>query len=179
MKSYLGKNQQVHKNQLRSDVKKELIELRTKVDYLLTAETYHTFWEQLHMRIIGLEDEKEKGAVLAVENQLMGLPLFIDTWIRNAVESRERFEFFIKVKAEEIDSGDDKKNYYWALIIRHDQMVGLVLVLQKLIGHVQRFCLMDVAEVLDDPVFLGMMDYSIEDQVYLEAERVHNEREAT
>jgi hypothetical protein len=65
------------------------------------------------------------------------------------------------------------------LAIRHDQLIALIRVLNKLIGHMNRWVLMKPDKVMDDGVFWGLSEYPVEKQIYLEAEKVHQEREKT
>jgi hypothetical protein len=174
---YIDKNGKVDLVKLRAEILVELQSLYTQADYALEKQTHKRFWEYFHQVIIReAGDEQEKIAWLDVEAQIQGLPHMIETWIRTAVESPERLEMFIRIKASEIKSLDEEKDYYLALGIRHDQLVGLVTVLKHLISHLHRFVLMRAEEVIEDEIFLGIEKHSIEEQIYLEAEKVYKQR---
>ncbi len=165
----------IDKQALRQFIVAELIDLRQKQDELIHGNDNRQFWEGFHNQIVN-SDEKEE--LVKVEEQLMYLGEFIDKWIEMAVESDERFEFFILSKAEELNTGDQQKDYFWALQIRHDQLVGLVEVIKALVDHLGRLVEMEPKEALEDGVIAGMSEKTIEDQVYLEAESIHKQREA-
>lgn len=167
----------IDRETLRVETKATLQELKTQAEYILQKREHTRFWDYLH-QVIGRDaaNEEEKIAWLDVEAQIHGLPHFIETWIRTSVESAERLEMFIRLKAAEIKSRDENKDYFQALGIRHDQLVGLLVVLKTLMLHLQRWVQMRVEEVIEDEVFLGMVETSIEEQVYLEAENVYRRR---
>ena len=112
-----------------------------------------------------------------MENQLTSLEQMIGVWIATALDSPERLEFFVLSKAEEIKSGDQQRDYFWALQIRHDQLVALVDVLRALAAHLHRYVKMDPTSVINDATFQGLTEYGIEKQIYLEAENIHKHRE--
>lgn len=174
---FIDEKSGVDREALRTHVLGELERMREALSQLLTGERYHGFWEGVHNSIVEIDDQQKKEPLLKVESQLKNLPEFIDTWIQSAVESSERFEFFVSAKAEDVASGDQQHDYFWALQIRHDQLVGLVTVLSTLLDHIKSWVEMEPREVVEDGVFLGLTEYSVEDQIYLEAEQIHKKRE--
>jgi hypothetical protein len=152
-----------------------LLALENEAQRYINGERYKAFWNQLQALIFEKSGE-EKQELLRVERQLVHLPEVISQWHHLAVDSMERFNFFVAVKAKEIASGDEKHDYYWALQIRHDQLVALVEVMELLLGHIRRWVEMDALEVIGDGVFLGLETRSVEEQIYLEAERIHTLR---
>lgn len=139
---------------------------------------YRQFWIQLHHYLLHWEDPLERQNLLDVEAQLVTLPVFIETWIKTAVETPQTWEFFILTKAQEINSGDRDRDYFWALAIRRDQMVGLVRVLETLTTDIKVWVTKQPKDLVEDSVFLGLTEKNIEKQVYLEAEKVHRELES-
>jgi hypothetical protein len=166
----------IDKNGLRQQVLDELSEIRQQVHYLLTSATHRLFWERLHQTILDQTEDEAKKQYLEVEKQLLELEAYVSKWIESSVESVERFEFFILAKAQEVGSGDQDKDYYWALTIRRDQLLGLISVLKTLIRHLATLVEMEGREVLEDPVIVGMTEYPIDTQVFLEAEKAHKLR---
>lgn len=174
---FIDENSAIDKEALRQYINNELLRVFKLAEMYVNGEDYQLFWQELHNKIGVLEDKKEKEKLVGVESQLKDLPEFIYKWIESSVESVERFDFFIATKAEDIGSGDQQHDYFWALQIRHDQLVALVKVLDTLMGHMKNWVKMSAGSVLSDGVFLGLTDYSVEDQIYLEAEKIHKQRE--
>jgi hypothetical protein len=81
---------------------------------------------------------------------------YIQHWRETAVDSPERFEFFLKSKAEEIRSGSELEDYTRAIAIRYDQLTGLIRVLRMLLNHMVRFTGSPIPEVIEDPIFIGL-----------------------
>lgn len=173
---YLNSQGIIESNQLRLGLLTELKTLHDQVNILLHSEKYHEFWRNLHDYIVQFYANEEKESLLAVEAQLLTQDIYIETWIKTAVETPERFEMFIRTKAAEIKSGDKKNDYYWALKIRHDQLVALLTVEQALVGALCTFVQKEVKLVLADSRIQGLKDYPVETQVFLEAEHVQAER---
>lgn len=136
------------------------------------------FWERLAgVAAQTLYDEEERRKALKAIDQLVHLPQFIGTWMSTALDSEERFNFFVMTKAHELKSGDQQKDYYWALQIRHDQLVALVRVIEMLLDKMKIWLSLRPKEVFGDPVFSGLTEYDVEQQIYLEAERIYKERQ--
>ena len=163
----------VDKEALREYVLQRLEKFEARASQLVAGGG--NFWEQLHNHIASQEEE-QKTEAFKVEAQIKELPAFISGWIQNSVETSERFEFFISTKAEEIQSGDQKHDYFWAMQIRHDQLIALLKVLETLLKHIKAWTLLEPEKVVEDSVFQGLKEYSIEDQIYLEAENIHRQR---
>ena len=152
-----------------------LVALENEAQRYINGERHKAFWGQLQAMIFEKSGE-EKQELLRIERQLVHLPEVISQWHHLAVDSMERFNFFVAIKAKEIASGDEKRDYYWALQIRHDQLVALIEVMELLLGHIRRWVEMDASQVIGDGVFLGLETRSVEEQIYLEAERIHTLR---
>ena len=176
MMLYIETDGRVNGPKLRESVFEGLKSLLKQAEYCLNENANQAFWRYLHQVIVSSYLDEDKQSLLEVEAQINGLPLFIETWIKTAVESPERFEMFIKIKAAEVGSGDEKHDYYEALLIRHDQLVALREVLGTLLKHIDRWLTMRAEEVVEDEVYVGLIDYSIEQQIYLEAQRIHRLR---
>src|SRR5690606_25371296 len=119
----------------------------------------------------------EKELYLEVLNEIDTLPKYIQSWIDKSVDSPERFEFFVGSKAEEISTGDEKKDYFWAMQIRHDQLIAVTRVIGRLLEIIEKWVVLDPAAIYQEEVFQGLSEYSIEKQVYLEAENIHKSRQ--
>jgi hypothetical protein len=135
------------------------------------------FWDRLATSASQRLFDQERQQALTVIDQLVHLPQFIQTWMTTALDSAERFEFFIMTKAHELNSGDQQKDYYWALQIRHDQLVALVRVMEMLLDKMKLWVSLRPDQVFDDPVFAGLTEYNVEQQIFLEAERIYKERQ--
>jgi hypothetical protein len=174
---FIDKNSNVDKEALRLYVLCKLQELRNEFGRLLKSGEHRPFWESLHNTILSETDKKSKEELLRVESQLTRLIDYVDTWVMTAVDSPERMEFFVQTKALEIRSGNSQGDYFWALQIRHDQLVAVVKMLELLASHISEWVEMNPGTVINTGVFLGMVKYTVEDQIYLEAEKIQRERQ--
>lgn len=174
---FISSTSEVDKAALQAYALVKLKELGQRALGLMNEGSGLTFWPKLHVEIQNTTKGDAKEKMRRVEEQLKRLPLYIETWVKTAVDTPQRFDFFVMAKAHEISSGDKDRDYFWALQIRHDQIVALIRVLEMLLGHMEDWVKNPVKKMLNEPVFRGLMDYSIEDQVFLEAEKVHKERE--
>jgi hypothetical protein len=137
---------------------------------------HSSFWDLLRVLVLETFLEQEKTKAIAVINQLVHLPHYIQMWIDMAVDTPERFEFFVMAKAHEMHSNDQTNDYYWALQIRHDQLIALIDVLSILILQMKQWIVRPPKLLFDDSVFSGLTDIGIEDQVYLQAEKIYKDR---
>jgi len=174
MMVFIDSKSNIDKEALRKYVLDELELQAKRCEGLLSGEDQEKFWNKLHDLIV--VNEKNTGAWLNLEKQLTSLPEFIKSWIETTVDSPERMEFFILSKAEEIRSGDKERDYFWAMQIRHDQLVALIRVVSMLITRLEKLIKLPVDEVLEDPVIQGLTEKSVEDQIFLEAQKIHQDR---
>lgn len=173
---FYSEENDIDKEALRVFVSQQLLKLRDQYIELLEDEQYQQFWDQLHDLIATTkDDQKEKREQLYQSFRV--LPKYIQDWINKSVANQEMFEFFITSKAEEIKSGNQDHDYFWAIQIRHDQLVAVIHVLARLYQEMSHWVKLKPRSVLDHPVFLGLLDYSIDEQVYLEAEQLHKNRQ--
>lgn len=173
---FIDEKSGVDKEALRMYVLAKLSKLKTASEAVIHGQSEEQFWQGVHNMIGMADDEPKKEELQRVENELRMLPEFIQKWIDTSVETDSRFELFVQAKASEIASGDYDHDYFWALQIRHDQLIGLVNVVEKLVEHIERWLKVGSQAMLEDPVFLGLTEYSLADQVYLEAEEIHRNR---
>lgn len=173
---FIDQNSVIDREALRTYTLKELNQIRELVLQKFEPKN-QSFWNKVHDAIVttGLSDE-DKKKYLHLEEQIQHLPDYIQRWINTAVDTQERIEFFIASKADEIKSGDAPRDYFWALQVRHDQLVALVRVLSNLNKELDRWLTLEPQLVLDDPIFQGLLEYDVEKQIYLEAENIHKSR---
>lgn len=167
----------VQVSQLRESIFSELTRLETRFEYLLETNKSKKTLHDLHVSILEFTTE-DKTRYLRGYSQIVGITVFIHTWIQTSVETKERMSFFVESKASELKTGDAQKDYYWALCIRHDQLIALTSVVSALERHLTRWIDMTIEAILEDDTFLGLCDISLEEQIYLEAEKVRERREA-
>lgn len=174
---FIDKNSEIDREAMRVYVLKELGQIKEQLGHLLLDVEHETFWKNIHDCIVTqITDPQEKEKALKLETQIHNLPQYINQWIQTAVDSPERLEFFVSAKAEEIKSGDQNKDYFWALQIRHDQLIAIVRVLSRLLNELNQWLQLSPSQVIQEPIFQGLLDYSIEDQIYLEAENIQTQR---
>lgn len=176
MSIFIDATSKVDREGLRLYVLEEMKKAKHKAESICNDNAF--FWDKLVTSVDGVLFDEEKQKALRVIDQLVHLPKFIDTWIATALDSTERFDFFIMTKANELKTGDQQRDYYWALQIRHDQLVGLVRVMEMLLDKMKIWLSLRPKEVFGDPVFAGLTEYDVERQIYLEAERIYKERQA-
>jgi hypothetical protein len=175
MSIFIDASSRVDREGLRRFVLSEMEQCKQKADSVCTERI--EFWDRLKTAAGQNLFDEEKEKALKVIDQLVHLPQFILTWMTTALDSQERFEFFVMTKAHELNSGDQHKDYYWALQIRHDQLVGLVRVVEMLLDKMKLWMSLRPKEVFDDPVFSGLTEFNVEQQIFLEAERIYKERQ--
>lgn len=173
---YQDEQTTIDRESLRQYTKSQLAKIFEQTSRLINSDETRAFWQGLH-NIIAAKQKPEQDDLINIESQLTHLPIFVSTWISSAVDTPERLEFFILAKADEIASGDQQKDYFWAMQIRHDQLVALVRVLTKLVELMSKWVKSDPKIIVGDAFFLGLSESSIEDQIYLEAESIHKKRQ--
>ncbi len=172
---YININGEIDTSALVTGVKEELGKSRQQATFLL--EKNASFWNELKDEIAKMTDDQEQLEHKKVLAQVLHVEHFLDTWIKTAVQDFATFEMFVMTKAAEIRSGDDKRDYYWALNIRFDQLSALTQVVDLLLQQMERWVGLGSKKTLDDPIWLGLADNSLEDQIYLEAEAIHAGRQ--
>lgn len=175
---FVDENSSVDREALRNYINTQLSELKVHAQELITDSTKISFWNKLRDNVITLNEasESEKEAYTLLINQICNLPKYIDKWRVTSVDTTERLEFFVASKAEEINSGDQEHDYFWALQIRHDQLISVVRVISRLLETIEKWVTQQPIYVLDDPVFQGLLEYDIEEQIFLEAKFIHEQR---
>lgn len=175
MSLFIDANYRVDREGLRQYVLAEMSGYRKLAETVCVGQD--VFWDKLTQTVRERVTDADKDKALLAVDQLRHLPQFIDTWISTALDTTERFDFFVLTKAHELNSSDQTNDYYWALQIRHDQLVALVTVVSMLLDKMKIWKSLRPVEVLDDPVFAGLTVYDVEKQIYLEAERIYQERQ--
>lgn len=173
---FIDENSKIDKEALRQHVLKELNRLVGVLEKLIHGPENKKFWDGLHAYLATEYEGKDKDRCLGVERQIKGLISFIEGWVKTSVDSTERFEFFIQTKASEIRSGDEPKDYFWALQIRHDQLVALVKVLTDLTDVIKKWVQMKPAKVVADEEYAKLKEYEVEDRIFFEAEKINKNR---
>lgn len=158
----------IDKEKFRALVYRELLEIRKGYDLFKHSSDGEKLFSSLRNSIGLMENQLTREKYLKALRQIEGISEYINDWINLSVDSNERFDFFILAKAQEVNSGDPQKDYFWALHMRHDQLLGLIKVLKQFIGHLKRFVSLPINRVLNDEVFVGLLERSLEDQVKLE-----------
>jgi hypothetical protein len=175
--SFIQNYHSIDREAMRLYILQTLTELRSKAETVIFAPEHQPFWDSLHNAIGATQNEPQQQKLRRVEEQLRGIIHFIDEWKHTAVDTSERLDLFVRIKAAELLTGDQDKDYYWAMRIRHDQLVALCRVLTLLLDQIASWVTQAPLAVLEDAVFLGLTQYSLEQQVYLEAQQVHKERQ--
>ena len=174
---FIDQNTRIDKEALRQYVESELKRLGSITEALVSDERYGEFWEELHRMIVSVQDEEQREEFMGLESELKTLPMFFRGWLNTAVESEERFEFFIQTKATEVRSGDEVKDYFWALQIRHDQLVALVEEGVAVVQMMKTCVGMKVEEVLEAREFVARSKIKIEERIYIKAQQIQAQRE--
>ena len=169
---FVNQNSAIDKESLRAFALAELKNQKTTI----SSEISKPVWDELHNAIGSLENDNKIQKYREAESQILSLVGFIDSFVMTALDSRERFELYVQIKAADLKHSDQNHNYFWALQIRHDQVVALVTVVKNLTKNIVKWSRQSVNEILADEEFLNLIETSVEEQVYLEAEKVYKER---
>lgn len=174
MKKFIDTEGKLDKEALRLFTLSELTALQTEL-YPLYSHDSGGFFDKLH-DAIALANKENLPVYKIIESQLSSLPEFISSFIQTALDSRERLEFFIQVKANEIVDGDQHHAYFWAQMIRHDQLLATYLVLKDVAALIKRWSLLTPSEILTSKAFLTLATETIEDRIYLKAKALSESR---
>jgi len=175
---FIDENSKIDREALREHTLQELTRLKEVSGQLTRDSKNEAFWKSIQDTVAVLElDENTRNNYKNLLQEFQNLNKYIDKWITTTVDNPNRFEFFIASKAEEISSGDEEKDYFWALQIRHDQLIAVIRVISRLLEIITTWVSQDPKTVLDDPLFQGLIDTSLEEQIYLEAENIHKQRD--
>lgn len=175
MPNFLKSDGTVDTDALIKETRRVLTQIKQEVEMVLNSDKGQRWLNEL-TNTLAFNASDNKEALVTVKNQICELPEFCQQWIDLAVANNETFVFFVRTKAQEIYSSDTQKDYYLALYIRHDQLVALIRVLTKLVKELKRWLELPASKVIFDPVFVGLVDYALEKQIYLEAEAIYKAR---
>lgn len=173
---FIDAKSNVDKEALRQHVLTELESYLVRAEAVIHGEQEQHYWHAVHNLIGLINNSQERGKWLKAELQLVNLDQFIKGWLSTAVESSERFEFFILSKAEEIASGDQQHDYFWALQIRHDQLVALVDVTDQWLIKMEKMVKKAPKSALTSSGLKPLIQRPIEEEIYLKAEEINQER---
>ncbi len=129
------KNRKVEKEKLYHFVSKRFFDIQHRNYKYFSMDKNVNFFKSLKDQAVINNDKMLKHTVV----NILKLPITLDDWISESTSSQERFEFFIISKAAELSSGDQKKDYYNALLIRHDQLLSAVYVFMYAIMNLESF----------------------------------------
>jgi len=171
-------NKKVDTLALRKYVFDELSRIYAWCEYLLHNPEYTDRWRNLKDYIQShdgrFEQEKWKNAV----NEIVTLDSQIQGWIDEHVDSDERIEFSIATKAAEISSGNEVYDYYYALMVRHDQLLACVEIFRQASeGLAQLAKMSDVGEMVDSSAFGFFVEKTISQHIYETAKIMYKMRE--
>ena len=175
---FIDDQSRIDKEALRTYTAAQLSKCVGELERLVYGEENRQFWDGLHNLIGTMEDEKVRDGYRKVERQLLNWKWYLAGWLETSVASPERFEMFVQTKANELKSGDEKRYYFWAMQVSHDQLVALVTVVERLMEKIKVWVKQKPKVVMEDPICAGLVVFGLEDQVYLEAGNIHKKRRA-
>jgi len=109
--------------------------------------------------------------------EIKSLPNYVSHWITDLVDSQERFEFTIMTKATEINSSDPEYNYFYALLVRHDQLLAAVFVFRQDLVNLTHLTKLDLdPSIIDSPAFNYFTTHNFQDRVYFMAQEIFAQR---
>lgn len=163
------------KENFRIFIWENLIEIKEKLEKDFHSPFIKEVLQRVNDHCVVENDEICKNAV----KEIINLNKNIENWITEAVENAQRFEFFILSKASEIASGNQDKDYYYAMMIRHDQLLAVVKVFQKMLSW------WDELKSIDDLNLMVKSEYfkyfgenSSEKMIFREAELIYSNRKS-
>lgn len=175
MTQFVDIDGKLNKEQLRVFVLAQFQNLLTSF-YPLFMHDSAGFINRLH-DVIATMNGPQALLLKKIESQLVSLPEFITSYIKSALDTPERLEFFIEIKANELSDSDQTHAYYWAQLIRHDQLLATVFVLQEIYALVKSWSETPIDAVLNDKAFMELSSNTIEDKIYLRAKTLSILRE--
>lgn len=109
--------------------------------------------------------------------EIKDLPTRLTNWLKDSVEDSSRFEIFVILKAGELSSGDKDYDYYYALMIRHDQLLAACSIFRQSLANIQSiFKVEDPKNIINDPAFTYFADYTFDEKIYLTAQNIFDAR---
>lgn len=162
----------LEKEQLRIFIQEELHKLRKIITNILYLKENEILWQQLHDK----SAISEKPELVKASNAIQKIPIEIDFWEREGVESQERFEFFILSKAAELNSGDQNRDYYHAMLIRHDQLLAVTFVLKQSVKHLQNCLSIPYNEIIHSDDYKYFYARTTAERIYKMAEIIYKTR---
>ena len=157
----------LQKEELRTYVLDILQTIREELDYYLHQPSLSSLWEHVsNFCSYTHNKECQQGA-----QRILKLIEGIDFWIREGVSSPERFEFFVLSKATELSTGDTDKDYYHALMIRHDQLLAVTLVFKQALEELKECTKLEANQMMYSPHFQFFMESDIDSRIFTLAEQ--------
>lgn len=118
---------------------------------------------------------KDDVSISAI-NQIIFVPHFIRQFKSYNLNSQENFELAIKLKAAEISSGDQIRDYFTAEKIKNDQLLATLYVLCEAINHLERLSFLEIKDVLKHPSYHYFGQKSLDDRIYEVALKLYEAR---
>jgi len=166
------KNNKLNAEDLRLYTKKQFTHIYTQFEEIIHSPQKQTYWQKL--RDFGIT-KQIKNTEEAFRN-IFSLLDQIDLWYQKSVRDKPTFEFFIRSKAAELNSGDQIKDYYHALMIRHDQLLAVVFYFSQALFYLRQSLEKTPKHFFDSQSFKYFATCSSENQIYLVAELFYQVR---
>ena len=170
--AFFNADKQLDSEALRCFALETLQKLAKRSEQCISSAQCSQQWRQVDDRaVVGNHKHWTAGY-----NQVQELGTAIAFWIKEAVESEQRWNFFVLEKATEISSGDRDRDYYHALMIRHDQILAACLVLEQAVMAVEQSCQLSVDALLQSEAMRFLARDEIETTIFAKAETFLKQR---
>lgn len=169
---FCDEHQHIEKEALRIYVFDQLTDIHRQLGYILSYPDNDIHWKQLQDLVTSSGNELQLRTIA----DLRTFDEQIHSWIEEHVDTPERLEFSIELKATEIASGDREFDYFAAQLIRHDQLLAAVFVYQLAVKKFEDLLQISIDVVLDDPVFAFFCEMPLDSRIFSLAEQVYQLR---
>lgn len=122
----------------------------SQIEYYLYTPSFLDLWNQIKDYCAIENDSPCQTSYAHIQN----LQTLIDFWNRESVSTPERFEFFVLSKAVELSSGDKDRDYYNALMIRHDQLLAATIIFTQCLENIKACTGIPINQVIKSSEFI-------------------------
>ena len=167
-------NNQLKKEDLRIFILDQFNHYLTQLHDPLHLIQNHQLWTKLSDQAAIAQNDDHLKACQAITT----LDKQVQYWIKEGVETPQRFEFFILSKAAQLNSGDQNRDYYHAMLIRHDQLLAVNHVLGQAIKHITNCLKLPQQEIRNSDDFRFFYLRTIEERIFKTAQLIYKTRKS-
>lgn len=165
-------NGKFQKEKFREFVLKKMHKTLFEIKHLTIENKYANFWQKVNDYAVVIKSEDLKMGIVKIKK----LSKNLETWIGDSVVNQEKFNFCILTKALEIGSGNETYDYFQAQLIRHDQLLAVLLVFEESSKHLRELVKLKKEEIEESRHLLFFLDKTIDERIFELAVRFYELR---